>query len=113
MVSRDSVRIALTISALNDLKVLLCDIKNSYLTAKRREKILNVAGTELGPEQGKIVLVLSSLYGMKSYGAAFRGLISEQLHNLLYSPSISDPDVLMRPAVKPGWFMYYVYVLFS
>ena len=39
VVSRDSVSIALTIAALNDLKVLSYDIQNAYLTAKCSEKI--------------------------------------------------------------------------
>ena len=39
VVSRDSVRIALTITTLNDLKVLACDIQNAYLTVPCREKI--------------------------------------------------------------------------
>jgi hypothetical protein len=34
VVSRDSVRIALTIAALNDLSVLACNIQNAYLTDK-------------------------------------------------------------------------------
>ena len=33
VVSRDSVRIALTIAALNDLYILACDIQNAYLMA--------------------------------------------------------------------------------
>ena len=37
VVSRDSVRIALTIAALNDLSVLACNIQNAYLTAKCRD----------------------------------------------------------------------------
>ena len=36
VVSRDSVRIALTIAALNGLKVMACDIQNAYLTADCR-----------------------------------------------------------------------------
>ena len=36
VVYRDSVRIAMTISALNDLEVLACDIQNAYLTADCR-----------------------------------------------------------------------------
>ena len=36
VVSRDSVRIALTIAALNGLKVLACDIQNAFLTTKCR-----------------------------------------------------------------------------
>ena len=38
VVSRDSIRIALTIAALNNLKVLACDIQNAFLSAKCREK---------------------------------------------------------------------------
>ena len=37
VLSRDSARIALTITALNGLKVLACDIQNAFLTAKCRE----------------------------------------------------------------------------
>ena len=39
VVSRDSVRIALTIAALNELSAMACDIQNAYLTAECREKI--------------------------------------------------------------------------
>ena len=38
VVSRDSVRLALTIAALSDLKVMVCDIQNAYLTADCRGK---------------------------------------------------------------------------
>ena len=37
IVSRDSVRIALTIATLNDLKVLSIDMQNKFITAKNRE----------------------------------------------------------------------------
>ena len=42
VVSRDSVHIALTVAALNKLKVLLCDIQNAFLTAKNRKKCWQV-----------------------------------------------------------------------
>ena len=61
---------------------------------------------EFCPEKGKVVLVIRSLYGMKLSGENLRDLFSEQLHDLGYRLSISDPDVWMRPAVKPGGFMY-------
>jgi len=47
VVSRDSVRIAVTIAALNDLSVLACDIQNANLTAKCQEKVWTRAGPEL------------------------------------------------------------------
>ena len=34
VVSRDSICICLTVAALNDLKILSCDIQNAYLSAK-------------------------------------------------------------------------------
>jgi hypothetical protein len=39
VVSRDSVRIALAIAALNDLDVFACDIQNAFLTAPCRERL--------------------------------------------------------------------------
>ena len=47
VVSRDSVRIALTVAALNDLDILACDIQNAYLTAKCREKYGQLPGQNL------------------------------------------------------------------
>ena len=44
VVSRYSIRIALTIAALNGLDLLACDIHNADLTAKCREKIWTIAG---------------------------------------------------------------------
>ena len=76
VVSRDSVRIALTIAALNGLDILACDIQNAYLTADCREKIYVIAGPEFGSEQGAILIVRKALYGLKSSGAAFRSLLA-------------------------------------
>ena len=58
VVSRDSVRIALTIAALNNLKVLTCDIQNSYLTDKYRENIWTRTGPEFRTDQGKIIIIV-------------------------------------------------------
>ena len=57
------------------------------------------------------MLVVRELYGLKFSGEYFRGLIAEQLHELGYRPSVSDPYGWMIPEVKTGWFMYYEYVL--
>ena len=111
VVSRDSIRIALTIAALNDLQVLSCDIQNAYLTAPCREKVWTIAGPEFGSNAGKIMLITRALYGLKSSGAAFRAFLAEVLWDFGYRPSKADPDVHMRPAVKPNGFQHYKYVL--
>lgn len=64
VVSRDSVRLAFLVAALNGLDMLACDIQNAYLTAKCLEKIYTIAGPEFGTNQGKIMIVRQALYGI-------------------------------------------------
>jgi hypothetical protein len=79
VVSRDSVRIAFLIAALNDLDILSCDISNAYLNAPCREKIWFVAGHEFGSRQGQVVKVVRALYGLKSSGAAWRNYLQQSI----------------------------------
>ena len=48
VVSRDSVRICLTIPAINDLEVLAADFDNSFLNVPCREKAWTQGGTKFG-----------------------------------------------------------------
>ena len=54
-------RIALTIAALKGLDILACDIQNTYLTEKCREKIWRIAVPEFGQEAGSIMLIKMAL----------------------------------------------------
>ena len=111
VVSRDSVRIALTIAALNGLKVLACDLENAYLTAPCREKIWTVAGLEFGSDAGKVMIIVRALYGLKSSGAAFRSFLADHLFEMGYRPSQADPDVWLKPAIKSNGFKYWSIIL--
>ena len=72
VVSRESVRIALTYAALNNIGVTACDIKNAYLQAPSSERHYIVCGYEFGIENvGKVALIRRALYGGKSSGADF------------------------------------------
>ena len=104
-------RIALTIATLNNLDILACDIHNAYLTAQCREKIWTRTGPEFGSESGCIIIVVRTLYGLKSSGAAFRLLLAETLYDLGYLPTKAELDVWIRPAVKDNGFEYYGFVL--
>jgi hypothetical protein len=58
VVSRESVRIALDLAALNDLDVEMADIENDYPTAPITEKVWTVLGPEFGDYAGKRALVV-------------------------------------------------------
>ena len=62
VVSRDSVRIALTLASLNGLEVSSCDIGNAYLNADCREKLWTLAGPEFGSERGSVMIIARALY---------------------------------------------------
>ena len=104
VVPRDSVWITLTIAALNDLKVLACNIQNAYLTAKYRENIWTIAGPEFESDAGKLMMVVCDLYDLKSRGTAFRAFLAETLYDIGYTPSKADIYVWLRPEVKPDGF---------
>ena len=112
VVSRESVRIALTIAALNDLDIFAADIQNSYLTAPYGENIIFTCGPEFGSEHmGKTAVVIRALYGLHSSGAAFRNKLATYMETLGYFPCEADPDVWMRPGRKSDGSEYYKYVL--
>jgi hypothetical protein len=101
VVSRDSVRIALLLAALNDLDMLACDIQNAYLNADCREKIFSIAGPEFGANEGRIMIVRKALYGLKSSGAAFRAMLANTLREMGFQSTLADPDVWIRPMTHP------------
>jgi hypothetical protein len=111
VVSRDSVWIAFLIAALNVLDLFAADIGNAYLNAKCREKIWTVAGLEFGSNAGCVMIIVKALYGLKSSGAAWRALLAQTLTELGYKSTRADPDVWIRPQVKPDGFEYYEMVL--
>lgn len=112
VVSRDSVRIALLIAALNDLDVLCADVSNAYINATCREKTHFKAGSEFGPNnQGRMVIIVRALYGLKSSGAAWRAHLAQTMSDMGFVPCEADPDVWMRPGTKADGFKYYELVL--
>ena len=68
-------------------------------------------GPEFGEEEGTFVLVKMALYGLKSSGAAIRSNLSGVLRNIGYISTKGDPDVWIRPAVKPDGTEYHEMVL--
>ena len=112
VVTKESVRIILTIAALNDLDILAADIQNAYLNAPTKEKVWARAGLEFGASNvGRVIIIIRAWYGLKSSGARWHDHISATLREAGFFASKADPDVWMRKATKPDGFEYWEYVL--
>jgi hypothetical protein len=112
VVSRESVRIALTLAALNDLDVKMADIENAYLTAPVTEKVWTVLCPEFGDDAGKRVLIVRALYGLTSAGTAFRNHLTECMKHLGWHPCRTDRDLWMKAETRPDdSVLYWGYIL--
>eukprot|EP00957_Ditylum_brightwellii_P104549 7965963-Ditylum_brightwellii.AAC.1 len=112
VVSRESVRIAFTYAALNDLSVCAADIQNAYLQAPSSQNDYIICGPEFGLENvGKVALIYQALYGGKAAGRDFRNHLRSCMLHLNFQPCLADPDVWMRPRKKSNGQDCYDYVL--
>ena len=112
VVSRESVRIALTYAALNGLPVCACDIQNAYLQAPSSEKHYIICGPEFGLEnEGKKAIIVRALYGGKSAGADYWRHVRKAMTEMGFTSCKADPDVWMRPGIKSDGSTYWQYVL--
>jgi hypothetical protein len=100
VVSRESVRIAFLVAALNNLQICAADVTNAFIDADCREKIWTVAGPEFGAtEQGCVMIIKKALYGLKSSGPAWRAIFATTLTDMGYQSTKADPDVWIRAQV--------------
>jgi hypothetical protein len=95
VVSRESVRIAFLIAAVNGYEVIAADVKNDYVQATSLEKYVAIAGDEFVDDEGKTAPIVRALYGLKSFGASWRAQIAHTLTDMNFVPSHGDPDVWM------------------
>ena len=112
VVSRDSVRIAFLIAALNDLDILAGDIQNAYLHANTKEKLYFIAGSEWKADEGRPVVIVRALYGLKSSALMWRNHLADTLGNFMgFKSSLADPDVWLKAETSTTGFKYYAYIL--
>ena len=112
VVSRESVCIALTYAALNDLDVFAGNIQNAYLQAPSSQKDHIIYGPEFGVENiGRMALIHCALYGGKAAGRDFRNHLRSCMEFLNFKSCLADPNVWMRPAIKSDGNTYYEYIL--
>jgi len=80
----------------------MAPIKNQYYVA---------AGSEFGALQGRTLLIVKALYGLKEASASFRSFMAKRLNELGFKSSMADPDVWLRPTgIKDNGEPYYEYI---
>ena len=111
VVSRETVRIALMLAALNDLQVKVGDVLNAYITAPVTEKVWTVLGPEFGQDAGKSAVIVRALYGLKSAGAAFCAHLASFMRQMGYTSCKADPDLWLKAETRPDDnAQYYAYI---
>jgi hypothetical protein len=112
VVSRESVKIALTLEALNNLDVTMGNIENAYLTAPITEKVWTVLGPEFDEDAGKRALIARALYGLRSAGSVFRNHLASCMDHLGWKPCLADRDLWMKEETRPDdGVKYWAYIL--
>ncbi len=71
VVSRETMRLAVTFVSLNDLEYKVGDVLNAYITAPVEEKMWTILGPKFGHDSGKSAVIVRALYGLKSAGTEF------------------------------------------
>ena len=91
------------IAALNDLDVMACDIGSAYINAPFEDIILFKAGSECGEKQGKVVILLQSLYGIKTSGASWQSMFNKFIEKILFgSPLFGKVVGVTHSPCTPG-----------
>ncbi len=112
VVSRETVHLTLTFASLNDLKVKVGDVLNTYITAPVMEKVWTILGSKFGHDSGKNAVIVRALYGLKSAGAAFQAHLASFMHQMGYTSCKADPDLWLKAVTRPeDNVRYYDYIL--
>ena len=112
VISRQTIRIALTYAALHGLDLWAADIMNVFVQAPTTEKYWVECSPEFGSDNiGKQEVVIRALYCMKSSARDFRNLLRDCMDHMGYQSCLADPDLWMRVSKMDNGLDYYEYVL--
>ena len=96
VVGTESLRLAFFIAELNHLQIIATDVGKAYLHGYTKEKVYIIAGPEFGEMKGHHLIILKSLYRLKTSGVQWHETLSATLRQHKFLPSKADPDIWMR-----------------
>ena len=76
-----------------------------------REFFWIVTGLEFCSDQGTVMVVVRTQYGLKLSGADQHTMLPQSMDGMKFKRHNVDYDVWYRPAEKPNGFKYYEYEL--
>ena len=113
VVSIDSVRLALFLSVLNDMRSCAADIGNAFLHGRSREHYAIRAGPEFGTYAGCILLIIGSLYRLRTSAARWHKYLSERwvLYQFVLIQIYASKTVVHIASMwRCTWTMLYSYL---
>jgi hypothetical protein len=90
-------------AALNDLNIKVGDVFNAYITAPTTKRVWTVLVPEFGDAAGKSAIIVHTLHGLKSAGAAFHAHLASFMHQMGHTSCKADTDSGIR--LRPGLMM--------
>ena len=82
---------------MNDLEITAVGIYNAYLKTETKQKMLFYSRDEWEPDQGKAVVIVRFLYGIKSSSLEYINHLSDILGKyMVFKSSLGDPGVWFK-----------------
>ena len=100
VVSRESIRIAFLLAALNKLNIKCCDLSGAYLNSPVAEQVCFAAGPECNKDKEKIIVIDQALYGLKTSGRDWQQFFAGTLREMGYVPCKADDNIFMKAKTK-------------
>ena len=86
-------RLAILAGELNYLNIMVGNIGNTYLESFTNEKVVFTAGPKFKELEGHTLVIIKTLYGLRSSGARFYEALADTLKREGFTPSKADPNL--------------------
>ena len=111
MVSHDSNHIGLLLSSIHGGDITAIDLDYAYLNVQCTEKMWFVGADECRENKSRFLLIVRSLYGLKSSGFLWISALEAALWEIWLKTMMADPKICIRAEIRPDGYDYYEMLL--
>jgi hypothetical protein len=94
--SLQSVCITIVAVDLNNFEIMVEDISSAYIEAYTHKKVWFMAGTEIGPLEDLLLVIVHALYGLWTSDAHWHDRLSDVLQKLKYYPCKAVSEIWLK-----------------